>query len=62
VAHIAEERCLGSVEFGQRFGPLALRFIGPSIGDRGGNVAGDKVEKRAIRGVQRPTRTHADDE
>ena len=43
VADIGEERGLGAIDFGQRFGAAALLLIGLGVGDRRGDLAGDQV-------------------
>ena len=52
MTHIAEERSLGAVEVGQFFGALFFRFIGLGIGDAGGNLAGDQIEKPGVARVK----------
>ena len=52
VTDVAEEHRLRPIELRQRFGALALRFVGAGVPDGGADLVGDELEKRA--GTVRP--------
>ena len=52
VAHIAEECCLGAIEFGQSLRPPALFFIGARLSHGVANLAGQKIEEGPIARVE----------
>ena len=58
VADVAEERRLGAVEFGQRFGALALLLIGAGVGNGRGDLGRDEIKKAVIQLVE--AQAHAD--
>ena len=45
---LREERGLGAVELGQRFGAPALLLVGSRVGDAGGDLSGDELEEAAV--------------
>jgi hypothetical protein len=54
VAHIAEERSLGAVQFGQLFRAFSFLVIGVGVGDAGGDLAGDEIEEPLVKGIVLP--------
>ncbi len=48
MTHVAEECSLGAVKIGQFFGAPSFRFVGLSVRDAGGNLAGGQIEKACI--------------
>ena len=62
VADVGEERGLGAIDFGQRFGATALLLVGLRVGDAGGDLAGDESEEAAVALVVQPVRIQPGDE
>ena len=61
VADVGEERGLGAVDLGQRFGALALLLVGARVGDAGRDLSRQQAEEAAIVVVERPVRIQAGD-
>ncbi len=62
VADIGEERRLGAVELGERFGALALLLIGRGIGDPRRDLSGHQIEESRIALIEPPIGIDPDDE
>src|SRR5579863_5349552 len=62
VADIREEYSLDAIDFRERFGALAFRFIGIRIGDRGRDLGGREVEEAAVLFVELQPRADAGDQ
>ena len=48
VAHVGEEGGLGAIDLGERLGALALFLVGARVGDRSGELTGQKLVEAAI--------------
>jgi hypothetical protein len=48
VRDVGEERGLGAIQLRQRFGALALFFVGLSVGDRGRDMTGYELEETVV--------------
>src|SRR5262249_27379856 len=59
VAHVAEKRCLGAIDLGQRLRALTLLLIGASAGQPDGDLFCDPADEVAVCIVERAARRDA---
>src|SRR5580693_3704434 len=59
---VGKECRLGAIDLRERLRALAFRFVRLCIGDSGGDLARDEIQKRGVRLIKRATRTQSGDE
>src|ERR1700733_2043051 len=54
MAHVAEECRLGTAPFGELFSAFSFLLIGIGVGNAGGDLAGDEIEKPFVEVIELP--------